>query len=165
MHTAMTTISPLLDWTGAPVTRQPDRLRASASAVIFDEAGRVLLMLRSDNQRWGIPGGGAEIGESIAQTVTREVREETGLRVSARRIIGVYSDPANYCIATYPSGDIVQYVSVCFECVIEGGELTGSDEGRELRFFHPQQLPDTMLLAHRIRIQDALAQRDAAFIR
>ena len=161
----MTPTSPLLDWTGAPVTRQPDRLLASASAVIFDEAGRVLLMLRSDNHRWAIPGGGAEIGESIAQTATREVREETGLMVSATRIIGVYSDPANYCIATYPSGDIVQYVNVCFECVIEGGELSGSDEGGELRFFDPHQLPDNTLLAHRIRIQDALAHREAAFIR
>ncbi len=157
--------SSLLDWTGAPVSRRPDRLLASASAVIFDDAGRVLLMLRADNQHWGIPGGRAEIGESIAHTVVREVFEETGLRVSVKRLIGVYSDPARYSIASYPNGDMVQFVNVCFECVVEGGALSGSDEGRELGFFDPQQLPANTLLAHRLRIDDALARREAAFIR
>lgn len=155
----------LIDWTGAPVSRAPDRLMASASAIIFDDAGRVLLMLRADNQHWGIPGGRAEIGESIAQTVVREVAEETGLRVSVKRLIGVYSDPARYSIAAYPNGDTVQFVNVCFECVVEGGALCGSEEGRELRFFDPQQLPANTLLAHRLRIDDALARREAAFIR
>ena len=155
----------LLDWAGAPVSRAPDRLLASASAVIFDQAGRVLLMLRADNHHWGIPGGRAEIGESIAQTVVREVFEETGLRVSVKRLIGVYSDPARYSIASYPNGDVVQFVNVCFECVVESGALCGSDEGRDLGFFDPQQLPANTLLAHRLRIDDALTQREAAFIR
>ncbi len=161
----MSQIPSLLDWAGAPVSRRPDRLLASASAVIFDAAGRVLLMLRADNHYWGIPGGRAEIGESIAQTVIREVFEETGLRVSVRRLIGVYSDPARHSIATYPDGGVVQFVNLCFECAIEGGALRGSDEGRELDFFDPQQLPANTLLAHRMRIEDALARREAAFIR
>lgn len=161
----MNPLSSLLDWTGAPVSRPPDRLMASASAVIFDDAGRVLLMRRADNQRWGIPGGRAEIGESIAQTVIREVFEETGLRVSVKRLIGVYSDPTRYSIAAYPNGELVQFVNVCFECAIEGGALTGSHEGRALRFFDPRQLPDDTLPAHRLRVEDALARREAAFIR
>ncbi|MCS7060961.1 MAG: NUDIX domain-containing protein [Anaerolineae bacterium] len=155
----------LLDWSGAPVSRAPDRLLVSASAVIFDEAGRVLLMLRADNHRWGIPGGRAEVGESITRTVVREVFEETGLQVSVRRLIGVYSDPARYSIATYPNGDCVQFVNLCFECVIEGGALAGSSEGHELKFFDPHHLPDMLLLAHRLRIEDALARQEAAFIR
>ncbi len=161
----MNQLPALLDWTGAPVSRRPDRLLVSASAVIFDDAGRVLLLLRADNQHWGIPGGRAEIGESIAQTAVREVFEETGLRVSVKRLIGVYSDPARYNIASYPNGDIVQFVNVCFECIVEAGTLSGSDEGRELRFFDPQQLPANTLMAHRLRIDDALARREAAFIR
>ncbi len=153
------------DWTGQPVDRVPDRLSASATAVIFDAAGRVLMVRRADNGWWGIPGGHAEIGESIAQTAAREVFEETGLRVAVMRLIGLYSDPAGGCIAVYPNGAVVHFLNACFECRVEGGELRGSDEGEEVRYWAPGELPENTLVPHRIRIQDALARQASAFIR
>lgn len=146
------------DWIGQPVTRVPDRLGISVSAVIFDDAGRLLLMHRSDNDHWTIPGGNLEIGESVTQALRREVREETGLDVSVGPLVGVYSDPAVYQIASYPNGALVHYVNLCFRCVPAGGVLTGSDEGQELGFFALDQLPTPLLLSNRARIQDALAQ-------
>ncbi|HEY3291060.1 MAG TPA: NUDIX domain-containing protein [Anaerolineae bacterium] len=153
------------DWTGQPVTRTPDRLGASVSAVIFDAAGSVLLMHRTDNQHWGIPGGNIEIGESVTQAVIREVAEETGLDVTVERLIGVYSDPAIHMIARYPGGNLVHYVNLCFLCSVHGGILRGSDEGHEVAYFPVSHLPDQLLLSHHPRIQDALANQPAAFVR
>src|SRR6516165_2891148 len=64
-----------------------------ASAIVTDDEGRVLLHRRSDNDRWALPGGAMDIGETIAQCAEREVREETEMTVKAHRIVGIYSDP------------------------------------------------------------------------
>ena len=53
-----------------------------------------MLQQRSDGGQWGLPGGSVEVGESVVEAIAREVREETGLIVKARRLIGVYSAPA-----------------------------------------------------------------------
>ena len=139
-------------------------LRASASAVIFDRKGRLLLQQRSDGGQWGLPGGSMEIGESAAQAVVREVREETGLDVRPRRLIGVYSDP-RLQVVRYPDGNVWHYVSLCFECAVRGGTLTTCDETLALEYFPLHRLPGTLLANHRIRIRDARARRTAAYAR
>ena len=139
-------------------------VRPSASAVIFDRRGRLLLQQRSDGGQWGLPGGSVEIGESVHDAVIREVREETGLTVTVRRLIGIYSEPALQ-VVRYPDGNVWHYVNVCFECVARGGELTLCDETLALKYVSPARLPTTMLSNHRIRIRDACTQRAAAFIR
>jgi ADP-ribose pyrophosphatase YjhB (NUDIX family) len=155
----------LVDWIGQPVTRRPDRIAASVSAAIFDTTGKLLLMHRTDNNFWGLPGGKMEIGESVTRATQREVFEETGLHVDVLRLIGVYSDPAYYMIASYPGGDLVHYVNLCFLCTATSGELRGSEEGLELGFYATGALPEPVLLSHRPRIADALANRGEAFIR
>jgi 8-oxo-dGTP pyrophosphatase MutT (NUDIX family) len=139
-------------------------VRPSVSAVIFDRRGRLLLQQRSDGGQWGLPGGSVEIGESVHDAVIREVREETGLTVRPRRIIGVYSDPALQ-VVRYPDGNVWHYVNVCFECVARGGELTTCDETLALDYFALGRLPKTLLPNHRVRIRDARARRAAAVIR
>jgi 8-oxo-dGTP pyrophosphatase MutT (NUDIX family) len=139
-------------------------IRPSASAVIFDRRGRVLLQQRSDGGQWGLPGGGHEIGESATEAVIREVREETGLRVSVRRLIGVYSDP-KLQVVRYPDGNVWHYVTACFECVVRGGRLTTCDETLALEWFPPARLPKQILPNHVIRIRDARSNRARAYVR
>ncbi len=153
--------------TGITIVADVERalgLRASASAVIFDRKGRLLLQQRSDGGQWGLPGGSMEIGESAAQAVVREVREETGLEVKPRRLIGVYSDPSLQ-VVRYPDGNVWHYVSLCFECTVRGGTLTTCDETLALEYFPLHRLPGTLLANHRIRIRDARARRAAAYVR
>jgi ADP-ribose pyrophosphatase YjhB (NUDIX family) len=151
-------IRPERDWERALA------VRPSASAVIFDRRGRVLLQQRSDGGQWGLPGGSVEIGESVTDAVIREVREETGLIVTVRRLVGVYSDPARQ-VVRYPDGNVWHYVNVCFECVVRGGTLTTCDETLSLGYVSPTRLPRTLLPNHRIRIRDACSRRAAAFVR
>lgn len=139
-------------------------VRPSVSAVIFDRRGALLLQQRADGGQWGLPGGSVEVGESVDAAVRREVLEETGLRVTVRRLVGVYSDPALQ-VVRYPDGAVWHYVNVCFECAVRGGALTTCDETLALRYFPLRRLPPTLLANHRVRIRDARARRAAPFIR
>jgi len=139
-------------------------VRPAVSAVIFDRRGRLLLQQRSDGGQWGLPGGSVEIGESVRDAVIREVREETGLRVSVRRLVGVYSEP-RLQVVRYPDGNVWHYVSVCLECAVRGGALSTCDETLALAYVSPTRLPAALLPNHRIRICDARSGRAAAFVR
>ncbi len=139
-------------------------IRPGVAAVIFED-GRVLLQRRDDNGRWGLPGGAVEPGESVQTAVVREVQEETGLVVEPLRLIGVYSDPANHQVVTYPDGNVIHYVSSVFECAVRGGALACGAESLELGYFAPDALPDDTLAISRIRIVDAVACRVEAFVR
>jgi ADP-ribose pyrophosphatase YjhB (NUDIX family) len=105
-----------------------------------------------------------EIGESVTDAVAREVREETGLTIAARRLVGVYSEP-RLQVVRYPDGNVWHYVNVCFECVVRGGTLTTCDETLALEWVALDALPAALLPNHRIRIRDARARRVAAFVR
>lgn len=113
-----------------PVTA--NSLVVGGSAVVTDDGGRILLERRQDNGRWGLPGGGMQIGEWFADCVIREVREETGFEVRVDRVVGVYSNPGN--IMVYPDGEHRQEFSVCCACTIVGGELRVSDESIAVEF-------------------------------
>ncbi len=141
----------------------PTRIRRTATAaVIFDEAERLLLMQRTDNGRWALPGGTMETGERADECIVREVKEETGYDVEVVRLVGVYSDPEHTTI-TYPDGNTVAYVSILFECRVTGGEATLSDESNAVEWHHPDALPEPFHSGHIPRVKDALARQVAAF--
>lgn len=154
-----------IDSTGKPLANAPDEVRPGACAVIFDDDGKVLLEHRSDNGFWGLPGGAVEVGESVEEAVKREVMEETALLVEVKRLVGVYSDPRRYSISSYPDGNVVHWVTVVFECVRIGGELQISHESTDIRYFGVDDLPESTLLSHALRISDALDPASGPFVR
>jgi ADP-ribose pyrophosphatase YjhB (NUDIX family) len=145
----------------------PTELRLSVSAVVRAFAGsrEILLMQRSDNAHWGLPGGYVEPGESVEQAAAREVLEETGYRIDVGRLVGVYSDPLRQVI-DYGAGRRVQAVNLCFEGVAIGaGEPTTPEETLASGFFSQDDLPDPLVPIHGIRIEDAAAGGEAAQLR
>lgn len=133
-----------------------------AAAIIRNDAGDILLHRRADNRMWGIPAGISEPGEELAVCIIREVREETGLDVIPERIIGVYGGPSH--VLSYPNGDQVASTSVCFECRMVGGSLrTDGDETLALRWFAPDNLPDSLMPHHRERIEHAVTRTEPFF--
>ncbi len=127
-----------------------NRLVPAASAVVADDRGRILLQRRSDNALWSIPGGAMEPGESIAQTVVREVKEETGLDVAPEALVGIYSNPHH--LIEYADGEVRQQFSICFACRTVGGELATSEESTEVGFFTPAGI-DAMPMHESIRLR------------
>ncbi|KIR64721.1 NUDIX hydrolase [Micromonospora haikouensis] len=92
----------------------------------------MLLIQRTDNGLWSLPGGGQEIGESVAGAAVREAQEETGVRVEVTGMVGVYSDPAH--VIAYSDGQVRQQFSLCLRAVPLGGTLTPSDESSDARW-------------------------------
>ena len=116
-------------------------LMAGVVALIKDAQGRVLLQLRADDGRWGLPAGAIDPGEAPAQALAREVWEETGLQVVPERIIGVFGGP-ELLRRTYPNGDQAEYTAIVFTCRVVGGELVCRDgESADLRWFEPAAMP------------------------
>src|SRR6266581_6377964 len=91
------------------------QFRIGVFALIFDDE-RILLALRRDIDWWNLPGGGMEHGETVEEAVRREVREETGLEVEVKYLVGVYSKPQK------------QEVVLTFSCRAAGGVLTATEE-------------------------------------
>ena len=130
------------------------------SAVIFDETRqKVLLTKRADNGRWCLPGGGMEPGESAAEACEREVMEETGLKVRAKRLLGVYSNPDQLVI--YPDGEKAFFVVLNFEVEVLSGKLGLSNETTDFGYFSVQEM-ETMPMhgEHKDRVEDAMRGGD-----
>ena len=134
----------------------------AAAAAVFDETGRILLVKRSDNGEWSLPGGMVELGERLDQTVVNEIREETGLLIEPERLIGVYSSEAYWI--RYPNGDELKVVSSLFRCRVVGGQLQPDlEEVSEAGFFALDALP-AMSARYTVRLEALLANRQEAII-
>ena len=136
------------DYYDDPEAPVPNSIVAAASAIVTNDEGEILVHRRTDNDLWALPGGGMEFGESIADTVVREVHEETGLRVKTKYVVAVYSDPKH--VFEYSNGEVRQEFSICIACDVIGGDLRISDESKELAFASPAQI-EAMNMHPRIR--------------
>ena len=127
----------------------------AARAIIEDEAGRILLVKRSDNGLWVMPAGSIELEESILDCVKREVFEETGLTVLSAEPIAIYSEPRFSFVTSY--GDPYQMFSMVF--IVKqwsGNFLNQTDETVDAQFFALEELPD--MPAHYFETLEDLAE-------
>ena len=120
--------------------------------------GRILLVRRTDDGSWCLPGGRVEFGESVAACARREFAEETGRAVELTGLLGVYSRPDDQ-IHRYPDGAIVQFVGVVFEG--RAGDHTGPLAGDtcDTRWFAAAALPADLMASDVPPIRDALSGR------
>ena len=102
-------------------------------AVVFNDEGKILLVQRSDNGKWNMPGGAADVGEPPSAVAVREAWEETGLRVHAKRLIGVYDSRA-----MRPDSPIHLY-HLDFLCEPVGGELALTHETLAYGYFTQEE--------------------------
>ncbi len=144
-----------IDYYNDPQAPAANSLVVGSSAVVSDGEGRILLQKRSDSGNWALPGGSMDIGETIAQSAIREVKEETGFDIQIDRIVGIYSDPGH--VFAYDNGEVRQEFSICLAGTIVGGKLQVSHESTAVQFFNVPDLPDLQIHdSIRIRIRDYL---------
>ena len=105
-------------------------------AVVLKDNKILLVRERSDG-RWSLPGGFADINYSPAEVAVKEVAEETGLEVKVNRLLAVVDTDRH----NFPPLEFHYYKFIIL-CDLIGGELRGSDETEEARFFDPDNLPE-----------------------
>jgi len=101
------------------------------AVVICD--GKILLEKRKNEPgkgKWSIPGGLVELGESVEQTVTREVKEETGLEVEKPEHIDVVDN-----VVRDDNGEIkYHFVIIDYFVKLKGGTLKAQSDAEELKW-------------------------------
>lgn len=146
-----------------PSAPTPNAIVPAASAVVANEEHKVLLQRRKDNDLWSLPGGAMQVGESIAETIVREVREESGLDVEVVRLVGIYTDPRQ--VIAYSDGEVRQQFSICFACRVTGGQLRKGDESTDVGFFAPAEFDQLNIQPSiRLRLQHYLENRSQPII-
>lgn len=122
---------------GAPAANS---LVPSVNVVVADDGGAVLLIRRTDNGNWALPGGAIDLGESVAQAAVRETLEETGIECEVTGIVGIYSDPRHVILYT-SNGEVRQEFSIVLTARPLRGQPTPSSESSEVRWVPAAEIP------------------------
>ena len=125
-------------------------MRMTASSIVTNKEGQLLLIERHDIRTFDVPGGGIDANELPTEAAVRETFEETGLHVRPSQLLGLYHWPNE------PNA----YLSFYFRCELLGGTLQTSEETPSVGFIAPDNLPTRMLPMHRQRIRHSLAHDD-----
>ncbi|MEU7403738.1 MULTISPECIES: NUDIX hydrolase [unclassified Streptomyces] len=152
-----------IDYFNDPDAPKANSIVPSVTAVAVNEAGEVLLIHKTDNNLWALPGGGVDVGESAPDAAVRETKEETGFDVEVTSLVGIYTNPAH--VMAYADGEVRQQFSICFRARIVGGELRTSSESKEVAFVDPSRLDSLNIHpSMRMRIDHGLSDETAPHI-
>jgi len=117
----------------------PDRPLVGVAAVVVRDDGCVLLVRRGrepGKDRWGLPGGLVELGETLAQALRRELREECGIEVEVGEVLGIIEPRVHD-----EQGRLrFHYVIVDFLAIYRGGELQAASDASDARWVVPEEL-------------------------
>jgi len=105
----------------------------SVNVAVSNDLGELLLIRRTDNDNWALPGAGIDIGESLSQAAVRETREESGIECEIIGLLGIYTDPQHVILYT-SNGEVRQEFSVVLTARAIGGQLSASGETSEARW-------------------------------
>ncbi len=123
-----------------PNAPKANSIVVAVTVFVVDDRDRVLLIRRTDNGLWAVPGGAQDFGEYIAETAVRETREESGINIEVTGIVGIYTNPHH--VMAYTDGEVRQQFSICFRARYLSGEPTPSDESSEVRWVTRDELDE-----------------------
>jgi ADP-ribose pyrophosphatase YjhB (NUDIX family) len=83
-----------IDYYDDPEAPKANSLVPSINVVVVNDAGEILMIRRTDNDNWAVPGGAIDLGESVAQAAVRETREESGIECAITGLVGSTPTPS-----------------------------------------------------------------------
>lgn len=136
----------------ATVFARPTPLAVVDTAVI-DENGRILLIKRSDNKKWAMPGGAIEVGETAAEGAVRETAEETGVQSQITALIGIFD--SRFC-GTETAHQLYHFTFLAIPLSSESfGNGSHKHEILDVAWFAEDKLPQGVDPGHVSRIPEA----------
>jgi 8-oxo-dGTP pyrophosphatase MutT (NUDIX family) len=122
-----------IDYFDDPDAPHPTRIVPAVAVAVVNDAGQLLMIRRTDNDQWAIPGGKQEVGETPMEAARREALEETGILCEITGLVGIFSNPRN--VIEYTSnGEVRQEFSILFAGRPVGGEIATSTESQEVNW-------------------------------
>jgi mutator protein MutT len=132
--------------------------KPTASGVVVDEGGRVLLSKRAKDPfagKWDLPGGFLEEGEHPLDGVKRELREEAGIEIGDERLLGIWMDRYEY------RSRVVETLNIYYTARLAEGTPEPADDVAEFRWFEANEVPlDELAFAHIPEVLSAWRSRD-----
>jgi ADP-ribose pyrophosphatase YjhB (NUDIX family) len=113
--------------------------KVDVRGVVFRE-GKILLVQERSDGLWTLPGGWADVGDSPADAVVREIREESGFETRATKLLALLDRNRH----GHPP-HVNHIYKVFLRCEIVGGSPTTSHEIRSVGFFAEDEIPDLSL--------------------
>jgi 8-oxo-dGTP pyrophosphatase MutT (NUDIX family) len=153
-----------IDYLNDPAAPKATSVVPSANVIVVNDRGEILMIRRTDNGNWAVPGGGMDLGESITDTAVRETREETGITCKITGLVGIYTNP-HHVIRYTSNEEVRQEFSILFTARPVGGRLRPSGESSEPQWVSSANL--TGLQMHpsmRQRIQHYLDKRPEPYL-
>ena len=130
----------------------------TATAIIIFPQDKILLIKRRTlpfTGYWALPGGRVDPGETVEQTIAREVKEETGLNVEVVRKIGEYHEQGSQ------DGEEYDYHPACFLVKILSGKIKKQkSEIEDIKLFSLDRVPATLAFEHAQMIKDFVAGKN-----
>jgi ADP-ribose pyrophosphatase YjhB (NUDIX family) len=153
-----------IDYYDDPNAPKANSLVPSVNVIVTNDHGDILMIRRSDNDNWAVPGGAIDLGESVTQAAVRETKEETGIDCEITGLVGIYSDPKH--VIHYTSDDEVrQEFSIVLTARPTGGLPRRSDESREVNWVKRDALESLRMdRSMRQRITDYMERRSEPVI-
>jgi 8-oxo-dGTP pyrophosphatase MutT (NUDIX family) len=130
-----------IDYYDDPTAPPANSMVPSVNVVVENDDGHILMIRRSDNGNWAVPGGAIDLGESMSQAGVRETREETGIDCEITGVIGIYTDPKHIIFYT-SDGEARQEFSILLTGRYVGGRPATSSESTEVHWIGSGQLAD-----------------------
>jgi ADP-ribose pyrophosphatase YjhB (NUDIX family) len=149
-----------IDYYDDPNGPKPNSMVPSVNVVVTSDSDEILLIRRSDNDNWAIPGGAIDLGESMTQAAIRETKEESGIDCEITGLVGIYTDPKHVILYT-SNGEARQEFTIVLTGRPVGGEPTPSSESSEVRWVPASDIDNyAMDRSMRIRIGHYLERQE-----
>lgn len=153
-----------IDYLDDPEAPAANSLVPSVNVAVRNEQGELLLIRRSDNDNWALPGGAMDCDESISQAGVRETKEESGIDCELTELVGIYTNPRHVILYT-SDGEVRQECTIVFAARATGGQPTTSSESSEVRWIDPEDVDQyPMHSSMRQRVAHVMEERATPFI-